>query len=257
MANLVYSKSKAGGVKRLLDLAIMEMDVRNSDRIDFKDEDYLKKLIELASRKTISVQTLASGLQFFFILGGAEGFLSSGYAGIDASRVGDTGTATSGVKSKVIIDDTCLLAVFDHLGKLLSSALLRRPLVMPPRWAEDDAIAVVAAWDQSKVGIYYNQAFEVKYYGIWVDDSQHYYTSGHKTVDFHKEEQTNGCIFIKDDTTPPLPDDALPQAAQRAALTALNNFEPELTKAVQAKIGAKTKNEIGIMRVVKVSSDLK
>jgi hypothetical protein len=76
-------------------------------------------------------------------------------------------------------------------------------------------------------------------------------------VDFHKEEQTNGCIFIRDINTPPLPDHALPEAAQRAALTALNDFEPELIKAVQAKIGAKTKNEIGIMRVVKVSSDLK
>jgi hypothetical protein len=237
----------------------------NLGRIDFKKEDYLKKLIKMASRGMIEVQALTSGLQFFLILGGAEGFLSSAYAGIDASRIEDHGEVTGGAKSTTVIDDTCLLAVFDHLGALLSSALLRRPLVVkvtpkPPKWhdwTEDDAIAVVAAWDRSKVGVYYNHNFEVKYYGLWVDDSKHYYTSGQKQVDFHKEEQTNGCIFVRDDTTPPLPDDALSEAAQHAALTALNGFEPELIKAVQAKIGTKIKNEIGNMRVVKLFSSQK
>ena len=76
-------------------------------------------------------------------------------------------------------------------------------------------------------------------------------------MDFHKEEATNGCIFIRDVNTPPMPDRALSQEAQRPALNALNNFEPELIQAVQAKIGTKVKTEIGTMRVVKVSSSLK
>jgi hypothetical protein len=172
MAELVYSKSKAGGIKRLTDLAIMEMKMINSDRIDLKKEDYLKQLIKLSSNKTVEVQTLTSGLQFFLILGGAEGFLTSGYKDLDASRIEAHGAG--GGTSTIAVDDTCLLAVFDHLGKLVSSAVLRRPLVVkipPVNWTDEDATAVVAAWDKSKVGMYHNQNFKVKYYGLWVDDS--------------------------------------------------------------------------------------
>lgn len=260
MTDLVYSKSTAGGVKRVIDLGIMGMRVSNSDRIDLKKEDYLKNLIRVSSNNTIEVQKLSSGLQFFFIIGGAEGFLDKSYETVDASRIEAHGTNTHGATTTIAVDDTCLLAVFDHLGTFVSSAVLRRPLIVkspPVNWEESDATAVVAAWDKAKVGIYRNENFEVKYYGIWVNDSKHYYTSGQKTVDFHKEEATNGCIFIRDVNTPPMPDRALSQEAQRPALNALNNFEPELIQAVQAKIGTKVKTEIGTMRVVKVSSSLK
>jgi hypothetical protein len=50
MAGLIYSKSSAGQVKRMFDLSIMEMNMTNRDRIDFRKEDYLKKLIKMASR---------------------------------------------------------------------------------------------------------------------------------------------------------------------------------------------------------------
>jgi hypothetical protein len=39
-------------------------------------------------------------------------------------------------------------------------------------------------------------------------------------VDLHKQEATNGCIFIVDPKTPPYDDNA-------AAIAALNNFEPQ------------------------------
>ncbi len=173
MTDLVYSKSTAGGVKRVIDLGIMGMRVSNSDRIDLKKEDYLKDLIRVSSNNTIEVQKLSSGLQFFFIIGGAEGFLDKSYETVDASRIEAHGTNTHGATTTIAVDDTCLLAVFDHLGTFVSSAVLRRPLIVkspPVNWEESDATAVVAAWDKAKVGIYRNENFEVKYYGIWVND---------------------------------------------------------------------------------------
>ena len=258
-----YSKSPAASVKRTYDLKIMDSDVRNSDRVDFRKGDYIKQLIKLMSHNRVEVKALTHGLQFFFLMGGAEGFLDSAtFSGVDASRVVSGGSTTSGGDgTTMVLDNTNLLAAFDRHGNFVSSALLIRPLsitIPPPPppgfhgWSEDAATKVLAAWDNCKVNLYHNANFEVKYYGLQVDDSKNYYKGRSIMVDIHKEEDTNGCIFIVDDSTPPLPDDDDPAPAKSAALKKLNDFEPKFIKDVQAKIGAKTAWPAGTMRVVKM-----
>ena len=256
-----YSKSPAASVKRTYDVQIMEFDARNSARVDFRKGDYIKQLIKLMSRDTVEVKALTRGLQFFFLKGGAEGFLDSAtFSGVDASRVESAGSTTSGGDgTKMVFDMTNLLAAFDAHGNFVSSALLVRPLsitVPPPPppgfngWSEDSATKVLAAWDNCKVNLYHNANFEVKYYGLQVDDSKNYYRGRSIMVDIHKQEDTNGCIFIVDDSTPPVPDDDGPAAQKAAALKKLNDFEPKFIKDIQAKIGAKTAWPAGTMRVV-------
>jgi hypothetical protein len=66
-------------------------------------------------------------------------------------------------------------------------------------------------------------------------------------IDLHKQEQTNGCIFIVDDTTPALgtPD--------------LRTFEPALIKKILAAKGideaklAKGRVNLGTMQVVTIT----
>jgi hypothetical protein len=60
-------------------------------------------------------------------------------------------------------------------------------------------------------------------------------------VDLHKQEATNGCIFIVDEFTPPLSNPAL-----------LNRFEPQLIKDIQSEVGARTRPNIGTMNVLSV-----
>ena len=154
-----YSKSPAASVKRPYDLQIMDNDVRNSARVDFQKGDYLKQLIKLMSRGTLEVKTLTRGLQFFFLKGGAEGFLDSAtFSGIHASRIVSGGSTTSGGSGvTMVFDMTNLLAAFDGHGYFVSSAPLVRPLsikVPPPPppgfhgWSE--AATVPAAWDNCK-----------------------------------------------------------------------------------------------------------
>ena len=76
---------------------------------------------------------------------------------------------------------------------------------------------------------------------MWVDDSKGFYTSGHVTIDMHKQEQTNGCMFIVDPNTPPL--------ANKAAL---DNFEPLFIKQIQSAIKAKAKSYIGKMHMITI-----
>ena len=64
-------------------------------------------------------------------------------------------------------------------------------------------------------------------------------------VDMHKQEQTNGCIFIVDPTTPSLGNKALDQ------------FEPQLIVDVLAAIGKRPDQvkgtiTLGIMHVVDI-----
>ena len=64
-------------------------------------------------------------------------------------------------------------------------------------------------------------------------------------VDIHKQEQTNGCIFIVDPNTPKLGD------------AALDLFEPQLIVDVLAAIGKRPDQVrgtiwLGIMRVVDI-----
>ena len=256
-----YSKSPAASVKKTYDLQIMENDVRNSARVDFQKGDYIKQLIKLMSRGTVEVKTLTRGLQFFFLTGGAEGFLDSAtFSSIDASRIVSGGSTTSGGSGiTMVFDMTNLLAAFDAHGDFVSSAPLIRPLsikVPPPPppgfhgWSEEAATNVLAAWNNCPVNLYHNTNYKVKYYGLQIDDSKNYYSSGAIRVDFHKQEQTNGCIFIIDDSTPPVPDKALPAAQKDAALKALNDFEPKFIKDIQAKLGKKEAWPAGTMRVI-------
>lgn len=257
-----YSKSPAASIKRLFDLKIMDGDVRNSSRVDFQKGDYIKQLIKLMSRGTVEVKALARHFQFFFIKGGAEGFLDKAtFSGIDASRIvvfgGSTTSGGSGIT--MVFDMTNLLAAFDQRGNFISSALLSRPLsitIPPPPppgfhgWSENAATKVVAAWDNQNVNLYHNTNYEVKYFGLQVDDSENYYRGRHIMIDFHKQEATNGCIFIVDDSTPPMPDSSLTAAQKAAAIKTLNEFEPKFIKDIQAKIGATTKWPVGTMRVI-------
>jgi hypothetical protein len=191
------------------------------------------------------VSSGARGLQFFIIKGGGEGFLNPFYTGKDASRVpSGGGVTTSGQPgTAMVFDDNDLLAVFDQKGKLISSALLRRPLSIthPNIWTEHTANRVYNAWDGRHVSLYHNKNFDIAYYGLMVDDRLGLYRSGAVRIDMHKEEATNGCIFIKDPMTPPYSDKAK-----------LSAFEPQLIKDVQTAVRAKAKSNIGTMHVIEM-----
>ena len=105
---------------------------------------------------------------------------------------------------------------------------------------------VYDAWDGQWVSLYQNIYFflkynGVKYYGLWVNDSEHFYSSGSVRIDMHKQEQTNGCMFIVDPATPSL--------ANKAAL---DNFEPQFIKDIQSAIKAKAKSYIGKMHMITI-----
>jgi len=129
----VYSTAPEAGPKLRIDQALMGGDFANRARINMKDADYLKQLIYLATggRRVVAMGAKGKGLQFYMIKGGGEGFLKPYYKGKDASRhvTGDgatTGNSSGGVT--MIFDNNDLLAVFDSEGKLLGSALLKRPI---------------------------------------------------------------------------------------------------------------------------------
>jgi hypothetical protein len=234
-----YSKAPEAAKKKAIDAKI-------GGTIDQNDEGYLKSLIKEASGGAVTVSDKAKGLQFFIVKGGAEGFLDASYAGIDASRIvqkHDT-TATSAID--MIFDDNDLLAVFDRGGKLIASALLSRPIFVAPSPGQSGLREITAqrtydAWDNRPVTLYRNERFQVKYYGLAVDDSLHNYSTGSVRIDLHKEEDTNGCIFIKDPNTP-----------STAHIPLLNKFEPKLIEDIQKHIGAKTKGGLGTMRMIEI-----
>jgi len=248
-ASHVYSSSPEATRKRLVDLQITGGDVAKEDKIDMDSEEYLKQLIKLSSKGKIEVSDNARKLQFFIIQGGAEGFLLPWYRNRDASNRVTGGATTGGAGgTSMRFSDTDLLVVFDAHGNLISSALLRRPIEIktpknPHFWTEHTATKVYAVWDGAPVSIYHNTNFSIRYYGLWMNDKKGYYTSGHIQVDLHKQEATNGCIFIVDDKTPDY-DEKHPAA--------LNDFEPQLIKDVQKTVGAKSKTNIGIMRMVEI-----
>lgn len=240
----VYSAASEAGKKRAIDEKIMGGDYANAGKIDMRDEAYLKSLINLASGGKLTVGA-AKGLQFYMIKGGGEGFLDSSYKGRDASRViiGGGVTTSGAAGTMMIFDNNDLLAVFDAKGALLGSALLDRPISItnPNIWSEHTANRIYDAWNGQRVSLYHNRNFDIKYYGLMIADKLGWYASGRVRVDLHKQEATNGCIFIKDPATPPLSDTAK-----------LNAFEPKLIKDIQAHIGAKAKSNIGIMHVIEI-----
>jgi hypothetical protein len=244
LASHTYSKASEASGKLAIDGQILAKDFSKADSVGIDNEDYLKDLINLASGGKHSVSGGARGIQFFIIKGGGEGFLSSFYAGKDASRIVLTGPTTSGKPGTTMtFDDNDLLAAFDKTGHLINSALLRRPIsiVNPNIWTEHTANLVYDAWDGQSVSLYRNTNFDIKYFGLWIDDSRGWYRSGHVRVDLHKREATNGCVFILDPNTP-----AFAETAK------LNAFEPQFIKDIQAIVDAKTKENIGRMHMITI-----
>ncbi len=251
MRSHVYSTAPEADPKLRIDQALMGGDFANRDRIDMDDEDYLKQLIYLATGGRRVVRMGVKGLQFFMIKGGGEGFLPPRYRGKDASRhlVGDgatTDNSSGGIT--MIFDNNDLLAVFGGDGKLIGSALLKRPIMItdpsakdPHVWTEGKANRIYDAWDGRPVTLYRNEFFDIDYYGLMIQDKLGWYASGYVQVDLHKQEKTNGCIFIVDPDTPSL-----------AHPARLSRFEPQLIKDIQEKIGARTKSNIGTMQVIEI-----
>ena len=249
----IYSKAPEASAKRAIDLEIMENDFANGDRIDMHSEDYLKELIKRASNGKFSVNGGSQGIEFFIVRGGGEGFLDPWYRDKDANRDirFDESTTAGEAGSTFIFDCNDLIAAFDNKGKLISSALLERPISIslsddPNFWREITANKVYDAWDGQWVSLYQNTYFfykynGVKYYGLWVNDSEHLYANGKVRIDMHKQEQTNGCMFIVDPATPSLDNKA-----------ALDNFEPQFIKDIQSAIKAKAKSYIGKMHMITI-----
>lgn len=237
-----YSKAAEAGTKAKVDTAILGGVPPGG--LSLADEGYLKALIKHVSGGKVIVGG-ARRLQFFIVKGGGEGFLDAAYAGIDASRVtvGGGMTTSGAAGTEIVFDDNDLIVAFDKTGKLISAALLRRPLSIkhPSIWTEHTANKVYNAWDGQSVSLYRNTNFDIKYFGLMIDDKLGYYRTGKVRIDLHKEEATNGCIFIRDPATPGLGEP-----------NKLNTFEPEFIKKVQAALGAQRGYNIGTMRVFSI-----
>jgi hypothetical protein len=242
----VYSKSADAAKKKKIDDDIAKQKIP----IDMHNEAYLKALIAASSKDKSKVSGNAKGLQFFIVRGGAEGFLGDFYDGKDASRMvtGDATTTSGGAGVSMVFDENDLLIAFDKHGKLIDTAQLQRPLSIknaPVKWTEGTANKVYDAWDGQPVSVYKNNSFDVTYYGLAVDDKLGWYRSGKVRVDMHKQEATNGCIFIVDNNTPEYNDKATDMLSQ---------FEPEFIKKIQQAVGAKVGSDIGTMHMLDVNS---
>jgi RHS repeat-associated protein len=241
----VYSTSPDAPAKLKIDEQILGGDFSKAALIDMHNEDYLKSLISAASKGTVTVKTDAEGLQFFIIKGGGEGFLPKRYEGVDASDVVTTDAETTdGVAGAAThFDNNDLIAVFDPKGKLISSALLERPFRIPDYIRQSTADKVYNAWDNRPVSLYRNENFArlggVKYFGLKVDDSLGAYRAKQVRIDMHKQEATDGCIFIVDDKTP-----------TDNANGKLDAFEPQFIRDVMSAAGVK--KNIGTMRMVTI-----
>jgi len=240
----VYSKAPEAARKRDIDLQIIGDDYSRSAEITLDSEKYLKELIRLGSNGKQQVSDRAKKIQFFIVRGGAEGFLPTDMAGEDASKVVFPGSTTDGQQSPEFrFDNNDLLAAFTPGGKLIGAALLQRPISIGTRtWTEKTANAIYNAWDKKEVSIYRNtHPGWVPYLGLVIDDGM----KRRGWVDLHKQEATNGCIFIVDPATPEL------------GTEELNTFEPKLLTDVLSSIGKKPEQvkgriSLGIMHVIDI-----
>lgn len=242
----VYSMAPEAARKRAIDLQIIGGDYSRGKEISINNEDYLKRLIEIGSGGKRKVGVDSDGrLQFFVIRGGGEGFLPDWLSSRDSSNVILPGSTTSGATGLTFrFDDNDLLIVFSSAGSLISSARLERPLSITGYWTQKTADKVYDSWENKEVFIRKNTGFEIPYLGLGVNDG---FRERGIAVDMHKQEDTNGCIFIVDPNTPDVNNKA-----------AIAKFEPKLIKDILASVG-KTRDEItrkhtflGIMHVVEV-----
>ncbi len=242
----LYSMAPEAATKRAIDLQIIAGDYSRGREVRMDSEDYLKRLIEIASggKQKVGAAGTKEKLQFFIIRGGAEGFLPSWLAAKDASNVVMAGETTAGPKAITFrFDDNDLLAVFDGGGKLISSARLERPLFITKIWSQRTADKVYNAWNNKEVFIYKNtHPGWIPYLGLGVRDGMRGKVA---TVDMHKQEATNGCIFIVDPNTPAMDD------------SNLGAFEPKLIQDILASTGRKVEDikgtiSLGVMHVVEI-----
>ncbi len=249
----VYSKAPEAARKRDIDLQIIGDDYSRTGEIRTDNEAYLKELIRIASGGKREVALNAKKIQFFIIRGGGEGlFPDTGRAAKsimakkDADDVARPGKDTHGNAADFHWDLNDLLAVFEPKGKLIGAALLQRPTFVPDRWSTDAANTVYNAWDNKAVGIYRNKNTRqhwVEYLGLTVDEGK----KDVGWVDIHKQEATNGCIFITQEGTPALDDPAL------------DNFEPKLIVDILASINkvptdikVKQRISLGMMQLIDI-----
>lgn len=235
----VYSRAPEAARKRDIDLRIIGDDYTRSSEISLTNAAYLKQLIALGSRGRQAVATSAKKIQFFIVRGGGEGFLPSDQASVNAGRVGIPGETTSGKATTFRFDNNDIIAVFDAKGGLIGASLLQRPLSIPGTWSEKTANDIYNAWHNKDVSIYRNTNFDIPYLGLVIADGM----KKRGWVDLHKQEATNGCIFIVDPATPAIDEPKL------------HDFEPKLIVDILASIGKKPQDvkgmiHLGTMRVV-------
>ncbi len=248
-ADHVYSAAPEAAAKEKIDLDFIGHDFSRGGDVRIDNAPYLRYLIDKASGGKVTVG--AGGTkQFFIIRGGAEGFLPKSLGGVDASNVVETsGVTTAGAKKMTFrFDNNDLLAVFDNAGGLISSARLERPLFITGMWTQKTADKVYNSWAGKEVFIYRNDRFDIPYLGLGVADG---FRGNKATVDLHKQEATNGCIFIVDPNTPPYEDNPLGKAK-------LGKFEPKLITDILSHSGidplnVRTKHiSLGVMQVVEI-----
>jgi hypothetical protein len=240
----IYSMAPEAARKRTIDLQIIGGDYSRGKEIRIDNESYLKQLIEIGSggRQRVGVDKRGR-LQFFIIRGGGEGFLPDTLAGENAGDVVETGTTTDGKKTLTFrFDVNDLLVVFDSKGNLISSARLERPVSITDVWTRKTANKVYDSWGGREVFIYRNTRFNIPYLGLGVDDP---YRGHSATVDMHKQEDTNGCIFIVDPNTPNVDDKDIAK------------FEPKLIHDVLASVGKSPSNvkervSLGVMHLLEI-----
>jgi len=250
----VYSLAPEAARKRDIDLQIIGDDYSRSSEIRIDNEAYLTELIRIGSGDARKVATNAKKIQFFIVRGGGEGlFPDTGYAAKsemakkNANDISIPGQTTSGKAADFKFDVNDLLIAFDPKGKLISAALLQRPFFVPEAFSTAAANEIYNAWDNKEVGIYRNKKPPnwgwVEYLGLTVDEGK----KDVGWVDMHKQEATNGCIFIYQDGTPDVGDPTL------------DNFEPQFIVNVLKSIGkvpadVKVGNRIslGIMRLIDI-----
>jgi len=238
----VYSLAREAARKRDIDLEIISDDYSRSAEIRLDNERYLKELIRLGSNGRQTVSDKAKKIQFFIVRGGAEGLLPPGMAKKDASNHVFPGSTTGGQTSPEFrFDENDLFAVFKPDGTLIGSALLQRPISITGIWSERTANDIYNAWDSKNVSIYRNTNFDIPYLGLVVDDGM----KKRGWVDMHKQEDTNGCIFIVDPATP------------AANTLDIKSFEPKLLIDILAVIGKKPDDVkgsiwLGVMHLVDI-----
>ena len=250
----VYSKAPEAARKRDIDLQIVGDDYNRSAEIRLDNPDYLKALIRIGSGGKKEVSSGAKKIQFFIIRGGAEGFLPADLAKEDARDVVLPGETTAGgPPSEFHFDDNDLLAVFDPKGKLIGAALLQRPTSITGAWSTETSTIIYDKWDNRGVSIYKNNnpKWSIHYLALVVDDGMKGRGKHHGWIDMHKQEATNGCIFIVDEDAPPFDED------DRKAVNKLNTFEPKLLVDILASIGKRPNQvkgmiDLGVMNLVDI-----